>query len=133
MDPSDEEMILRETGAFAAAWNAGDAAAAASLFTDDGVRVGAFGDEQHGRPEIEAAYDRLLHHTMPGATVKQERGSVRMLSPELAVWRSRMEILPSGGGPALKGHVVQVMEKAGQRWLVLEAHPKIFPPAPEPR
>ncbi len=27
-----------------------------------------------------AAYDKLLHQTMPGAKVKQERGNVRMLT-----------------------------------------------------
>ena len=56
--------------------------------------VGAFGDVRHGQAEIEAAYDKLLHYTMPGAKVKQERGSVRMLSLELAVWQGGIEIIP---------------------------------------
>ncbi len=133
MQSNDEQAIFSETEAFAEAWNKGDAKAAASFFTEDGVRVGAFGDVQHGRSEIEAAYDRLLHHTMPGAMVKQERGSVRRLSPDLAVWQAGIEIVPPGGGPSLKGHVVQVMKKVGERWLILEAHPKIFPPPPAPR
>jgi len=77
---SDEEAIFSEIEAFAEAWNRGDAKAAASFFTEDGVRVGAFGDKQHGRTEIEAAYDRLLHQTMPGARVNQERGSFRPTS-----------------------------------------------------
>ncbi len=85
---------------------------------------------QHGRAEIEAAYGRLLHQTMPGAVVRQERGSVRMLSPDLAVWQGGLEIVPPGGVPALKGYVVQVMRKVEGRWLILEAHPKIFPPPP---
>lgn len=129
MDWSDEQAILIETEAFAAAWNGGDAKAAASFFTEDGVRVGAFGDIQHGRAEIEAAYDRLLHQTMPGASVKQERGSVRILSPDLAIWQGGLEIVPPVGSP-LRGHVVQVMRKVGERWLTLEGHPKIFPPPP---
>lgn len=128
MNSNEEETIFKETHAFAEAWSKGDAKEAASFFTEDGTRVGAFGDVQHGRAEIEAAYDRLLHQTMPGAKVKQERGNVRMLSPELAVWQGGIEIFPAGGGPSLKGHVVQVMQKAGGRWLVLEGHPKIFPP-----
>jgi uncharacterized protein (TIGR02246 family) len=127
---NDEQAIISETEAFAEAWNKGDAKEAASFYTEDGVRVGAFGDVQHGRAEIEAAYERLLHQTMPGARVKQERGDVRMLSSELAVWQAGMEIIPSSGGPPLKGHVVQVMKKVKGRWLVLEGHPKIFPLAP---
>ncbi len=129
MQSNDEQAIINETEAFAIAWNKGDAKAAASFFTDDGVRVGAFGDMQHGRAEIEAAYDKLLHQTMADATVKQERGNVRIISPELAVWQAGIEIIPPGGSP-LKGHVVQVMKKVKGRWLVLEAHPKIFPPPP---
>ena len=133
MQSLDEQAIFSETQAFAEAWNRGDAKAAAAFYTNDGVRVGAFGDVQHGRPEIEAAYDWLLHHTMPGAIVKQEQGSVRMLSPELAVWQAGIEIVPPGGGSSLKGHVVQVMKKVEGRWLILEGHPKIFPPPPAPR
>jgi uncharacterized protein (TIGR02246 family) len=126
----DEQAIMNETASFAEAWSRGDAKAAASYYTEDGTRVGAFGDIQNGRSEIEAAYDRLLHQTMPGATVKQERGSVRMLTPELAIWQGGIEIIPAGGGSALKGHVVEVMKKVEGRWLVLDAHPKLFPPPP---
>jgi uncharacterized protein (TIGR02246 family) len=128
MQLNDEQAIFDETQAFAEAWSKGDAKAAASFYTEDGVRVGAFGDVQHGRSEVEAAYDALLHNAMPGAQVKQERGTIRMLSPELAIWQAGIEIVLPGGGPALKGHVVEVMKKVEGRWLVLEAHPKLFPP-----
>ncbi len=130
MSSTDEQAIFSEIRAFTDAWNRRDAKAAASFFNTDGVRVGAYGDMQHGRAEIEVAYERLLHQTMPGAVVRQERGSVRMLSPDLAVWQGGLEIVPPVGGPALKGYVVQVMRKVEGRWLILEGHPKIFPPPP---
>jgi uncharacterized protein (TIGR02246 family) len=130
MTIDDEQAIFNETVSFAAAWSRGDAKAAASFFTEDGTRVGAFGDIQHGRADIEAAYDRLLHQTMPGAVVQQERGAVRMLTAELAIWQGGTQITPAGGGPALKGYVVQVMKKVDGRWLMLEGHPKLFPPPP---
>jgi uncharacterized protein (TIGR02246 family) len=133
MESSDERAIVREIEAFTVVWNKGDAKTAASFFTEDGVRVGAFGDVQHGWTEIEAAYERLLHQTMPGAVVKQERGSVRMLSPELAIWQGGLEIIPPGGGSSMKGYAIQVMKKVVGRWLILEGHPKIFPPPPAPR
>jgi uncharacterized protein (TIGR02246 family) len=133
MESHDEQAIFNETEAFAKAWNEADARGAASFYTEDGVRVGAFGDRQSGRTEIEVAYDKLLHQTMPGAIVKQERGSIRLLSAELALWQAGIEIIPPGGASSLKGHVVQVMKKVEGRWLVLEAHPKIFPPPPAAR
>jgi uncharacterized protein (TIGR02246 family) len=85
---------------------------------------------QRGLAEIEAAYDNLLRESMPGAKVKQDRGSVRMLTPEFAIWQAGIEIIPPSGDAVLKGHVIQVMKKVKGRWLILEGHPKIFPPAP---
>lgn len=128
---SREEDIIAETQRFAEAWSRGDAKAAASFFTDDGVRVGAMGDTQRGRAEVEAAYERLLHGPFAGAKVQQERGTVRMLTAELALWQGAIEITPVKGAP-LKGHVVQLMKMVEGRWLVLESHPKLFPP-PSPR
>jgi uncharacterized protein (TIGR02246 family) len=127
---SDEADIIRRTREFAAAWNKGDAEAAAGFFAEDGVRVGAMGDTQHGRAEVRDAYERLLGGPLSGASVTQEDGDVRMLGPDLAVWRAGIEIRPAAGAPAMKGHVVQVMKKVSGRWMVLEAHPKLFPPPP---
>jgi uncharacterized protein (TIGR02246 family) len=128
---SDGDAAIRaELDAFEAAWNRGDAAAAASFFTEDGVRVGAFGDVQHGRAELESAYEDLLHGAMAGATVRQGPPTVRMLTPGLAIVQGSMEIVPAGDGPVMRGHVVQIMTRVNGRWLVLEAHPKLFPPRP---
>jgi uncharacterized protein (TIGR02246 family) len=55
MSPNDEQAIFDETAAFAETWNRGDAQAAAAFYTEDGTRVGAFGDVQHGRAAIGAA------------------------------------------------------------------------------
>jgi uncharacterized protein (TIGR02246 family) len=127
--PTDEDAIIAEVEAFTAAWNTADPEAAAAFFTPDGVRVGAFGDVQHGRAELVAAYRALFSGPLGGATVRQERGTVRMLAHGLAFWQGGIEIQPPGA-PLLKGHVVQIMKQVGPRWLVLEAHPKIFPPRP---
>jgi uncharacterized protein (TIGR02246 family) len=100
VEPTDVQAIISEVEAFSQAWSRGDAHAAASFFTEDGVRVGAFGDVQHGRAEIAAAYERLLHQTMPGATVVQDRGSVRMLSDGVALWQGGIQIIPAAGAPS---------------------------------
>ena len=128
MSTKDNDDIYKENNSFLEAWNNGDAKAAASFFAEDGVRVGAMGDIEHGRGEITAAYENLLHKAMPGAKVKMEKGTVRMLTPELAVWQGGLEIGKPDGSPPLKGYVVQVMKKVQGRWLILEAHPKLFPP-----
>jgi uncharacterized protein (TIGR02246 family) len=128
MNQDNEQAIFEELEAFAAAWSSGDAHLAASFYTDDCVRVGAFGDKQRGRVEVEAAYERLFHQGMPGAAIKQEHGSVRMLTPEYAVWQGGIGIFGPDGTRAWQGYVVQVMQKLDGRWLTLEAHPKFYPP-----
>ncbi|GBD29542.1 hypothetical protein HRbin32_00632 [bacterium HR32] len=126
MGSSKEQAIFDEIVAFGQAWNRGDARAAASFFSEDAVRVDASGNVQQGRAEIEAAYYRLFHETMPGAVAKIDRGTIRTLSPVLAVWQAGLEISMPGSGPPLRGHVVQVMEKVGGRWRIVESHPKFF-------
>ena len=129
MASADEGLIIKELEGFVEVWNKGDAKAAASFFTEDGTRVGAFGDKRHGRADIEVAFDNMLNQTMKGAKVKQEKGSIRMLSPDLAVWQGDIEmILPNG--VSMKGYAVQIMKKVSGRWLQLEAHPKFYPPMP---
>ena len=104
-----------------------------SFFTDDAIRVdgvGASGETQRGKGELEAAYDRLFHKTMTGIQMKyQDRGDVRMLSTDLAVWQGNLEIIRPDG-ISVKGHVVEIFKKVNNRWLIIEAHPKISPPAP---
>lgn len=125
MSTADERTILEEVGAFARAWNQADARALAAFFTDDAVRVDGFGDVQHGRQAIADGF-RQLFHRMPGATLRVEPGTVRMLSPDLAVWQGGLEILRPNAAP-LKGHAVEVLRKEAGRWLVLESHPKLLP------
>ena len=126
----DERDIIELHGVFAAAWSRGDSTAAAATYTEDGVRVGAFGDIQHGRAEIKAAYDRLLGGQFKGASATFGAQSVRILSSDYAIWQAPMEIHPAGGAAPVKGYAIDVMRKVGGRWLTLEAHPKLFPPQP---
>ena len=127
MTTNDEESIYKENDSFLEAWNQGDAKVAASFYTEDGVRVGVMGDIEHGREEIAAAYDNLMHKAMPGAKAKMEKGSIRILTPELVIWQGGLEIQKPDGSPAMKGYVMQVMKKMNNKWMILEAHPKLFP------
>jgi uncharacterized protein (TIGR02246 family) len=128
MASNDKMKILEEIGAFNQAWNRGDAGAAASFFSEDGTRIGVAGDIQTGRIEIEAAFRLLFGQKFAGAQVSVERGIVRMLSENLAVWQGGMKIQPAGNRPALTGAVIQIMKKTGTRWLIFISDAKFFPP-----
>lgn len=123
----DEAEVLGLERDFIAAWNRGDAHAAAAVYVEDGTRVGAFGDVSYGRKEIEAAYAKLLQGMMKGATADWQP-SVRLLSAEIAVARGPLVIHPAGGGSAICGYAVDIWKKSGSRWQLVEGHPKLFPP-----
>jgi uncharacterized protein (TIGR02246 family) len=127
VNEADKEDILKETEKFIEAWNSGDAKLCASFYDEDGIRVGAEGDIHQGRPQIEAAYEYVLHKISPGARATASKGTVRLLTPEYALWQTSYTIEKPGDSLRLAGHVVEVLKKVNGRWLILEAHPKLFP------
>src|SRR5262245_62415267 len=101
--PMATDEIDRLVQAYAAAWSSGEAKAAAAFFTEDAVRVDAAGGVQHGRAEIEAALDELVHRTLSVPKIALTHGIVRMLTPDLALWRGDMDITTADSSPPRKG------------------------------
>lgn len=71
--PAERAAIQAVLNAHAAAWNKGDAAAAAAVMTDDADWVSGDGSVYEGRGAIEAAHEKWLtgpakgsYHTHPG-------------------------------------------------------------------
>src|SRR5262245_16198634 len=69
LSASDRAQIEEIQKDFVTHWGAGDAAACAARFAEDGVRVGSRGDVTHGRTEIQQAYAKLLGGPFKGARV----------------------------------------------------------------
>ena len=126
------EDIDRTAQEYAAAWSSGDSQAASAFFTEDAVRVDVVGGIQQGRSEISAALEELVHRTLSVPKISFADGTVRMLAPEHAIWRGGMEIKTADGAPPLQGNAVLIMRRDAGRWLILEAHPKLYPP-PRPK
>ena len=126
MSPEEAEVVRLEQ-VFIGAWNKGDARVATSVYAEDGLRVGAFGDVSHGRREIEAAYQKLLNGSLRGATADWQP-TVRLLAAEVAIAEGPLTIHPPGGAPILRGYAVDIWKKIDGHWQLLEGHPKLFPP-----
>lgn len=86
------------------------------------------GDIGCGREEIAKALDNLIHKSMTGAKAKTANESVRLLTAEFAIWQGSLEIQKPDGSLPMKGYVIQVMKKVDHKWMIREAHPKLFPP-----
>jgi uncharacterized protein (TIGR02246 family) len=127
-----QNAIERAAHEYAAAWSSGDADAAASFFTEDAVRVDAVGGIQNGRAAIRAALDELVHRTLSVPKIAFGTGTIRMITTDCALWRGDMNITIADG-TMLKGYCSLLMRREGARWLIQEAHPKLYPPPPPPR
>ncbi len=123
---TDEKEILERTGQVLAAWQRGDAKGAVANLAEDAVRVGAFGDIQHGRAEIEAAYQKLFSGPMKGARVRWEP-TVHFLASDVAACEGQLTIQPPDGAP-ISGYALDLWKKRDGRWWLVEGHPKFYPP-----
>lgn len=121
---AEEQAVIDSVKAFSDLWNSGDAHAVAGCFTEDGTRVDAYGNVQHGQAEIEAAYAKLLEGWR-GASIKMANLEVRLLGSEYAVVHGAIEIKLSDGS-LIRGHSLDVMQKVDGQWRLLQTHPKIL-------
>ncbi len=118
--PVDEKAILSVGEAFRRAYNAGDAAAVASLYTDDAELIEENGDRFHGRKTIQDLYS-MLFQERKGYSIEIAVDAIRFLGPDVAKEEgrtSRQTERDNGtpSGPSLYGSLRQ----AGGQMVVLQ-------------
>jgi uncharacterized protein (TIGR02246 family) len=94
-----EADVRAVLGRLADAWNSGDAAAYARLFTEDADYVTYFGLNFPGREAIESSHRALFEGPMKGSKLTGQLGAsakVRLVRPDVAV-------VVVGGGSSLTG------------------------------
>ena len=92
-DPA--EAAVRAAGSeFVRAYDAGDAAALAALFTDGAELRGEHGESVVGRDAIRDHFARVFAE-QPGAKITVELESVRTLAPGVAIEEGRSVVTPS--------------------------------------
>ncbi|MFD5094080.1 SgcJ/EcaC family oxidoreductase [Amycolatopsis thailandensis] len=93
-----QNEVLAVLGRLTDAWNDGDAAAYARLFTEDADYVTFFGMNMPGRALIESSHRALFEGLMKGSKLVPggEEPTVRFIRPDVA-------IVVSGGGSSLSG------------------------------
>ena len=119
MDPTPITELLNR---MVAAWNAGDAAAFAEVFTEDADYITFFGAHLKGRKEIEAAHEPLFTHALKGSRIGQpSTGSadptIRFLSEDVALVVSR-------GGTVLAGQSTPTPDRDSIMTLTAVRGPK---------
>lgn len=117
-EPNAEEAAIRAEGqAYAKAFEAGDAKALAAAWTSDAEYVDDLGRAFLGREVIEKHFAEGFKE-QSGAKLEITVGSIRMLSPDVALETGSTRVKPLSGrpGPLIKYSAVQV--KRDGKWQI---------------
>ena len=130
INESAERRAILELGqALQDAWNRGDAAGYASLFTDDADFVAWNGSRGRGRQAIEDGHRRLFDGPLAGSRMvlvdddaaSAPPGSLRFVRPDVAIMVISGVVTPAGQSATSPDHgSVQtfVLVKNSSRWRV---------------
>ncbi len=132
-EPAERRAVLQLGQALQDAWNRGDAAGYASLFTDDADFVAWNGSHGRGRQAIEDAHRRLFDGPSAGSRMvlvddRTESGppeSLRFVRPDVAIMVISGVVTPAGHSATRPDHEsVQtfVLIKNCNRWQVAAFH-----------
>jgi uncharacterized protein (TIGR02246 family) len=129
-EPAERRAILELGHALQDAWNRGDAAGYASLFTDDADFVAWNGSHGHGRQAIEDAHRRLFDGPLAGSRMvlvddDARPESLRLIRPDVAIMVTPGLVKLAGQSATDPDHQsVQtfVLIKNRNRWRVAAFH-----------
>jgi len=117
--PSDQELLkIRQTSQdFVRAFDAGDAAAVAAHWTEDGDFVDEAGRVVVGREEIQREYEAFFA-AHPGVKMRLMIDSLRLLNDDSAVEDGHIILEPLPVGPPVMSKYVAVHVKSNGHWLM---------------
>lgn len=111
------KAVAAEADATVKAFNAGDAAALAAMFIQDGELVDENGTVTETRGDIEALFRRFFER-FPGATLEMEVTDARAVGDEMAIEEGVRRITAKQNAAAAQVRYVAVRTKDGERWPV---------------
>ena len=127
-----EKAIVAEAEATVKAFNAGDAAALAALFSPTGEVVDENGNVFTGNQAITELF-KAFFGKFPKAVLEMEVTSTRPLGTDIAVEEGVRRITADEGASAAQVRYVAVREKTGDRWPIASYREFTDDPAPTPR
>lgn len=102
-------------------WNQRNAAAFATPFAPDGEVIGFDGSQMTGREEITSTLQQIFADHVTAPYVSKVR-SVRLLSPDMAMLRAIVGMVPPGHSdlnPAVNAHQTLVATKRDGQWRIV--------------
>jgi uncharacterized protein (TIGR02246 family) len=116
-DPADEKALRELHRAYLAAFNKGDAEAVAALYTPDADFLGVTGDLSKGRAEIEKRNASFFAQNK-GVKLKSPFGSLRFITPHVAIADHTSELTPAPESGLSKVHATVIYVKRDGKWQI---------------
>jgi uncharacterized protein (TIGR02246 family) len=125
---SPEQNAIEDTArAFVQAYDEGNAAAIASMWTEDGEYV--VGQQTvKGRPAIEKLYSDFFK-AHPGSKMEVKIDSIRVLAPTVAIEQGTASVFDSPNGPPTSGAYTAVHVKQDGKWRMASVRESALPSA----
>lgn len=132
-----ESAIRDRVRQYEAAYNAGEADAAAAIYAVDGTHTYALGFTHRGRQEIAAGLRELFAGPFKDTRVAITPLHIRALTSEVAVEEESFSVTglrdPSGADlPPVTGMCLAVYQKQDDLWFAAAVQCMVPPPAPAP-
>jgi uncharacterized protein (TIGR02246 family) len=115
-DPADEKALREFHREFVAAYNTGDAEAVAAFYAPDADFVGIRGDTYHGRAAIKERTATFFARNK-GAKLTSPFGSLRFITPEVAISDRPEELTPAVEGEPGRLHATVLYVKRDGKWV----------------
>lgn len=120
---ADEAAIQEVQKRQADAWNAHDAVAYASLFSEDGDVVNVLGWWWQGRSEIQGKLSDAFAWVFRDSKLTITEVHTRFIDPSTAIVHVRWtldgaKVPPGAPAPPREGIQLQVLRKTGDQWLI---------------
>ena len=125
------KAVATEAEATVKAFNAGDAAALAGMFIEDGEVVDENGGVTESRTEIAALFKRFFER-FPKATLEMEVTDAREIGDEVVIEEGVRRITTDQGAAAAQVRYVAVRTKQGDRWPLASYREFSDDPLPTP-
>jgi len=130
--PADEAAIRALESAYDAAWNAGDAAAAARLFVPDAVVVNPSDGISLGRDAVEQSLQELFAGRGRGSQHISHLLAIYFVTSDVAVLDGEAVIIGFGGGLSpLRHRFTDVLVRRDGEWRIAQVRAYVFMPLPD--
>ena len=114
----------------AEAWGANDGRAFAGYFADDGSLINPFGERADGRAALTAMYSEYFAGMLKGTTTSIRLTGLRSIDDGYALADADQAIHAPDGQVMLDLHVVNLLRRDGNDWLLVDSRPYAFSSPP---